>query len=233
MDPEQQHSDFKDGMLQRNQDRVDEVMRVTVSLSALGGDIDPPRSALVLSPEQMLNICQRGELEEQHNQNLIAQKIAFMTGGSSSNASKGKAAYQPNNQGAKKPGQFHHANRFSSLANLESSTSGMEVDEFGQMIGPDQYNGDGEEGKVAGHEPGEGQLNAIGSNAAVGPANRSRPFAKAQSPAQQAAAAGKQCWICGGTGHFKRQCPIWLSKNGNAGSGAAAAKAGNSKQGNE
>jgi hypothetical protein len=106
----------------------------------------------------------------------------------------------------------------------------MEVNELGQMIGPDE---DDEQGNEGGHEPGEGQLNAIGSKTAVGSANKFKPFAKAQSPAQQAAAAGKQCWICGGTGHFKRQCPIWLAKNpnGNAGSGAAAARAG--KQGNE
>jgi hypothetical protein len=186
----------------------------------------------VLSPEQMLNICQRGELEEQHNQRLLAQKNSYMSSG----RGYGKAANQPYNQGAKKPGQFHHANRFSSLTNLEtsSSMSGMEMDEYGQMIEPDAY---GDEGGHA-YEPaaaGEGQLNAIniGSKATVGSANKSKPFPKAQSPAQQAAAAGKQCWICGGTGHFKRQCPIWLAKNpnGNAGSGAAAARAG--KQGNE
>jgi hypothetical protein len=218
MDPEQQHNDFREGLLQPNKDRVDEVTRVTLNLSALGGASDPPRSALVLSPEQMLNICQRGELEEQHNQRLLAQKNSYM--------SSGKAAYPPNNQ-AKKPGQFHQANRFSSLANLE-------VDEHGQVVGPD---GDGEEEKVAGQEPaaGDGQLNMIGSNykAAAGSGNmyKPKPFAKTQSPAQQAAAAGKQCWICGGTGHFKKQCPIWLAKNGNPGSGAAAAKAG--KQGNE
>jgi hypothetical protein len=222
MDPEQQHNDFREGLLQLNKDRVDEVTRVTLNLSALGGATDPPRSALVMSPEQMLNICQRGELEEQHNQRLLAQKNSYM--------SSGKAAYQPNNQGAKKPGQFHHGNRFSSLANLE--TNGVEVDEYGQVVGPD---GDDEEEKVARQAPGEGQLNMIGNNykAAAGSGNmyKPKPFAKAQSPAQQAAAAGKQCWICSGTGHFKRQCPIWLAKNGNPGSGAAAAKAG--KQGNE
>jgi hypothetical protein len=229
MDPEQQHNDFRDGLLEVNKGRVDEVTRVTLNLSGLGGANNPPRSAEVLSPEQMLNICQRGELEEQHNQRLLAQKNSYMSSG----RGYGKAAYQPYNQGAKKPGQFHHANRFSSLTNLEtnSSMSGMEVDEYGQMIEPDAY---GDEGGHA-YEPaaaGEGQLNAIGSKATVGSANmyKSKPFSKAQSPAQQAAAAGKQCWTCGGTGHFKRQCPIWL-KNNNPGSGAAAAKSG--KSGNE
>lgn len=224
---EQQYNDFRDGLLKPNQDRVDEVMRMTVNLQGLTGVAI--KSAGVLSVEKMLDICQRGELEEQHNQQLIALKNTYMTGSSSFNAYKGKAAYQPNNQGAKKPGQFHHTNRFSSLTNLE--TSGVEVDEHGQMIGPDQTNGDGEEGKVAGQEPGEGQLNALGSKTAAGSGNKPKTFAKAQSPAQQAAAAGKQCWICGGTGHFKRQCPIWLAKNGNPGSGAASAKAG--KSGNE
>lgn len=216
MDFEQQFNDFRNGLGNDNKKRVDDVMRMRSNLG-LTGAFGPTG---VMTVEQMLDICQRGELEEQHNQKLLAQKNPHTTASSSSSYSKGKAAYQGNSQGGKKPGQYQHPNRFSALNNLESSSSGIEGDESDQT-------GTDEDGKAEGHEPGdrEGELNAIGSKAAAAAgaysANKSKPIAKPASPAQQAAAAGKQCWICGGTGHFKKQCPIWLSRNGNA---AAATK---------